>query len=330
MLFAPGIVIVNCPLCEAQDVRDTGLTTCMDKLHLGQYRVYSCLHCHNRFTYPLPPAEDYRLPVDAVNRGGSSRTSFLLDRFLSLRARRIRRALPDGPDGRTLLDVGAGAGGFAREAAAHGFDVVAIEPNIANRPVVSPGPGIKFIGSTFSNSLLTEGLLEEESFDVVTMWHSLEHFENPAAVLLLARKLLKKDGILLISVPDATSLQASAGGNFWVYLDVPNHLVHYSYRGLKTLVEADDLAVRHRYLFSLEYDVYGWLQTLLNLLSRSHNYLYNVVKKGRADAHAGPYPWWTKTLFYLSPAVLPISLICCFIARLLRSPSCIEVICRKR
>jgi len=67
-----------------------------------------------------------------------------------------------------------------------------------------------------------------EQFDLVTMWHVLEHVGYPLDTLARLRSWLRDDGLLAVCVPNIQSLQAQLFGRFWFHLDVPRHLVHFS------------------------------------------------------------------------------------------------------
>jgi SAM-dependent methyltransferase len=79
--------------------------------------------------------------------------------------------------------------------------------------------------------------LGPESFDVITMWHALEHVPDPAGVLRAARQLLTADGQLLVAVPNIDSLAFRVFGQAWFGLDLPRHLTHFSPWTLHLMLE---------------------------------------------------------------------------------------------
>ena len=104
------------------------------------------------------------------------------------------------PRGR-LLDYGAGAGGFARFMAGRGFEAVGLEPYSLGTTLEEPN--LRLVRAPLATAKASLG-----QFDVITMWHVLEHVMNPVEVLAELRSLLKPDGVLVVSVPNFSSWQA--------------------------------------------------------------------------------------------------------------------------
>jgi SAM-dependent methyltransferase len=71
-------------------------------------------------------------------------------------------------------------------------------------------------------------VLETGIFDCITMWHVLEHFQDPYRYLTEVSRLLKADGVCIIALPNCSSHDAVHYGKFWAAFDVPRHLWHFS------------------------------------------------------------------------------------------------------
>jgi hypothetical protein len=97
-----------------------------------------------------------------------------------------------------------------------------------------------------------------------TFWHSLEHLEDPLAVLCDAANLMKPGGIVVVAVPNFSSVQARAGGRHWLHLDVPRHLSHFSPTSLARTLRAAGFEPYMKWNQEIEYDVAGWSQTALS------------------------------------------------------------------
>lgn len=136
-----------------------------------------------------------------------------------------------------LLDVGCGTGDFLKIAKDHKWNVSGIEPDRNARLLANQ----KVDESVFDvDHLLT---FKPQSFDVITLWHVLEHLpklENQIAVL---ESLLKPTGHLVIAVPNFKSYDAKYYGTFWAAFDVPRHLWHFSQNAISNLVHPKKMKV---------------------------------------------------------------------------------------
>lgn len=312
----------ECQICGAAsgEVRATSLETCEDLRFFGDFKVFECNSCKNMFTHPLP---EYASREILPDRALGGLKSLLLRWFMNLRVKRVKSL----GTGRELLDFGSGACLFANAMAAAGFEVTAVEPNHENREKAAPG--VRIISSLFDRSLVDDSSLKQESFDIVTAWHALEHIPDPRGALQLCFELLKPGGALYLSVPNIASLQASVGGRRWAYLDVPHHVNHFSQRGLIELLNQAGFISHRLFNVSLEYEIFGFHQTILNRLSLSHNYFYNREKKGRLSERDLLYPRWTALVSRLHLLILPVSLLCSALGIVLKRPSCVEVVAYK-
>jgi 2-polyprenyl-3-methyl-5-hydroxy-6-metoxy-1,4-benzoquinol methylase len=126
----------------------------------------------------------------------------------------------------TLLDIGAGTGDFLRIAKERGWQVQGTEPNKnASKLALEKGIELKPLLNDF----------EGKHFDVVTLWHVLEHIPNLEETILKLSALVKPNGTLIIAVPNFKSFDANHYGKFWAAFDVPRHLWHFSKESIKNL-----------------------------------------------------------------------------------------------
>jgi 2-polyprenyl-3-methyl-5-hydroxy-6-metoxy-1,4-benzoquinol methylase len=123
-----------------------------------------------------------------------------------------------------LLDIGAGTGDFLVVAKNDGWNIIGIEPS-AKAKETAIKKGVFFADS------LSE--LENNSFDVITMWHVLEHVPNLEDYLSELKRLIKPNGTIIIAVPNFKSFDANFYGRHWAAYDVPRHIWHFS----KTAIE---------------------------------------------------------------------------------------------
>lgn len=127
----------------------------------------------------------------------------------------------------TLLDIGAGTGAFLRSAKDDSWQVTGVEPNTTARS------NSKEKGITLHPSLTN--LPSNLTYDVITLWHVLEHLPNLDQQIVAISKLLKNDGILIIAVPNYKSYDAKKYKSFWAAYDVPRHFWHFSKTSIQKL-----------------------------------------------------------------------------------------------
>jgi len=123
-----------------------------------------------------------------------------------------------------LLDIGAGTGDFLVVAKNEGWDITGIEPS-AKAKGIAINKGVNFADSL--------SVLESHSFDIITMWHVLEHVPNLEDYLSELKRLIKPTGTIIIAVPNFKSFDANFYGRHWAAYDVPRHIWHFS----KTAIE---------------------------------------------------------------------------------------------
>jgi 2-polyprenyl-3-methyl-5-hydroxy-6-metoxy-1,4-benzoquinol methylase len=172
-----------------------------------------------------------------------------------------------------LMDVGAGRGRFVLAAQAAGYEARGIEPSLRGAQAAAEA------GASVQRVTLQQAAIEPGSLDAVTLWHVLEHLEDPRGALERIAGWMSPGSGLLVGVPNLASLQAQLGGERWFHLDVPRHLTHFTPIGLTRLLEAAGFSVVHIHHVLLEHNPFGMWQTLLSRLTAHPSYVYNVLKR---------------------------------------------------
>ncbi|MDP5198382.1 bifunctional 2-polyprenyl-6-hydroxyphenol methylase/3-demethylubiquinol 3-O-methyltransferase UbiG [Flavobacterium sp. DG2-3] len=131
-----------------------------------------------------------------------------------------------------ILDIGAGTGDFLLTAKNDGWQTVGVEPSDRAKDIAKQ-KGISFVEETST--------LENNSFDVITMWHVLEHVPNLESQIAELKRLLKPTGTLIVAVPNHKSFDAQHYGTFWAAYDVPIHFWHFSKKSIQLLFERVDM-----------------------------------------------------------------------------------------
>lgn len=131
-----------------------------------------------------------------------------------------------------LLDIGAGTGDFLAVAKSDGWQTVGIEPS-AKAKEIAIKKGVNFAQDLAS--------LESNSYDIITMWHVLEHVPNLEEYISELKRLIKPSGTIIIAVPNFKSYDAKYYGEFWAAFDVPRHLWHFSKTAIQKLFAKENL-----------------------------------------------------------------------------------------
>lgn len=131
--------------------------------------------------------------------------------------------------GKTILDVGCGTGDFLQTAKNNSWNVYGIEPNEKARAIANS----KTRNQVFDTNTLQE--FESGAFDVITLWHVLEHLPNLETEIQNLNRLLKPNGRLVIAVPNFKSYDAKHYNAFWAAYDVPRHLWHFNQTSISNL-----------------------------------------------------------------------------------------------
>lgn len=172
----------------------------------------------------------------------------------------------------SLLDVGCGDGGLIYLLATRGWQVTGTE-------VAPPGSHANASPDCICRRELINCNFNDASFDVVTMWHSLEHFSEPLVYLREVRRILKKEGVLLLEAPNFGSWQAKFFKGNWFHLDVPRHVFHYDIKSLQSILRKTNFTICKISYFSFIYGFFGLLQSSLNVLCRRKNLLFDIINR---------------------------------------------------
>jgi 2-polyprenyl-3-methyl-5-hydroxy-6-metoxy-1,4-benzoquinol methylase len=189
-------------------------------------------------TYPQPSLKNlgkYYESVDYISHTDSKRSFFeKAYHFVKSIALKNKLDLINSlqPVKGRILDIGAGTGDFLFVAKQNGWQTIGVEPSDKAKAIALKKE-VPFVEDT------TE--LEGHSFDVITMWHVLEHVPNLDSQIKELKRLLKPNGSLIVAVPNFKSFDAKYYGAFWAAYDVPIHFWHFSKKAIKTIFEKEEM-----------------------------------------------------------------------------------------
>jgi len=126
-----------------------------------------------------------------------------------------------------ILDIGCGTGDFLASCKNNNYKVYGVEPSEKANKIAS-----KKIGEDLFKNLND---IREAQFDVITLWHVLEHVPNLEDYITKIKSLLKSGGFLIIAVPNFKSFDANYYKQYWAAFDVPRHLWHFSKKAIQSI-----------------------------------------------------------------------------------------------
>lgn len=244
----------KCPLCLSEK---TGIYLGLKDHFLSkeEFDVFRCFDCGFIFTQDHPDeknisdyykSEDYLSHKDDVKSLFSFLYRISRELMLNRKLRLIKKA--SGLSTGVLLDIGSGSGRFAAFMKKHGWRVIGIEINKAVREKSS----MEYDFPVFAPDQLSS--LQSENFDSITLWHSLEHLQDPFKYTNEIKRLLKPGGTCILALPNSSSYDAKYYREFWGAWDVPRHLWHFTPETVKKISEKSAFAVSN--ILRLPFDVY--------------------------------------------------------------------------
>ena len=262
--------ICNCP--HPTD-KLTPLFSARDHVTGERFTVGYCARCKLHVTSPTPTEAEIARYYPPAYYGNGRRFAYVVEWLLSIiyryRVWEMERRQPPGK----ALDIGCGRGLMLHRLRSHSWQVQGTELSEGAAAYARDALRIPItVGK------LHDAHFPDAEFDLIIMWHVIEHLHNPREVLAEVRRILKPGGRLLLAAPNFGSWEARWGREDWFHLDVPKHLTHFTPKSLKRLLREAGFRVERKSFFSTEYDFFTFAQTALNKLGFPYNRLYNMLR----------------------------------------------------
>jgi SAM-dependent methyltransferase len=237
--------LIACLVCGSTQL--TKEITCKDFVATGEnFDLHRCQTCSFLFTNPRPAISEigpyYQSDRYVSHTGSKKNLPFMYTVYDVVRDYSIKQKLQliksYHPQGK-LMDLGCGLGyfldGTIRDKT---FDAIGVDVS---------QEAIDFVHQKFGYPVLNEAeldTLEQESFDVITQWHVLEHVHKLNERMQQLYRLLKPNGTLFIAVPNSNSWDAKHYKEFWDGYDVPRHLYHFNQQSFSMLMQKHGFIVK--------------------------------------------------------------------------------------
>lgn len=224
---------ISCPLCRNVTYK---------KLYPNTYkRIVKCNSCNLIYTNPRLKrkylkylySEQYFKNTNSSHFGYEN---YLADedKIVTTFSKRIKEIENVNKKKGKLLDIGCATGFFMKAAKDRKWKVEGVEISEFAGNYAAQHFGFKI----YKKDFLTLSL-KDESYDAITLWDVIEHFNDPKAALKKINKLLKPNGILVLSTPDASSLPAKLAKDKWVGFKLSDeHLTYFSDKTMSSLLKS--------------------------------------------------------------------------------------------
>lgn len=275
--------IKNCPLCSGNvlapylDTKDYFYTQEL-------FSLVQCEQCSFVFTNPVPaiPNKYYETP-DYLSHNTKNNGIFggLYSIIRKINIKRKFRLVTRYCSSGTMLDIGCGTGELLHFFATNDWVVTGVEPNVTAR---------EFAIKNYNLNVLNENELDNlgsGAYDVISMWHVLEHVPDLHKRLSQINRLLKVGGTVFIALPNLASPDSKKYQKYWSALDVPRHLYHFTQDTFVKLISKHNMKLIHAE--PMKFDAYyvsllseKYLKNPLYFLSAIYNgYISNLKAKLR-------------------------------------------------
>lgn len=200
-----------------------------------KFNIVKCKICNFKFLNPRPKEESIGLfyKMDFHKPGRGFAYSIIRPFFNFVQNEIIRKVKSYIKEGR-VLDIGCGNGQLVSLLADTGYSVYGVEPS---------SEAVNFfpvnVRSRIFNKNINECGFEDNSFDCVLMFQSLEHVHNLEKIFSNIRKILKPEGMLWISVPNDDFFESKLFGAYYYNLEVPRHLYFFTKKSLQAILEKE-------------------------------------------------------------------------------------------
>jgi 2-polyprenyl-3-methyl-5-hydroxy-6-metoxy-1,4-benzoquinol methylase len=225
--------LTKCPVCSSADF--ALFLTCKDHtVSRETFNIVRCNSCGFKFTNPRPKekylgryykSEDY-VSHSNTKKGFINKTYQAVRKYTLLKKLQlISKYFKTG----NILDIGCGTGEFLDTCKKAKWSTLGIEPDEDARKMAIQNFGLNVKEEDELKNL------QDGSFEIITMWHVLEHVPKLNERIEELKRLIKPNGIIIIAVPNSDSFDANKYKEDWAAYDVPRHLYHFNPKDIETL-----------------------------------------------------------------------------------------------
>ncbi|WKK76615.2 class I SAM-dependent methyltransferase [Marivirga salinae] len=240
----------ECPVCSASNLKNHKVIK-DHSVSQESFNIMICDNCNFQFTNPRPNEEEiakYYQSDEYISHSdkANSPINFIYKvarKYALASKRKLINSITKDKKGR-LLDYGCGTGYFLETMQKNGWKTYGIEPNDSAREIANTKGKVQ--------ESIEELKLKNKKFDVITLWHVLEHIHNLNETIKILKTILKEKGKIVIAVPNIESYEQKVFEEEWAAYDVPRHLYHFSQDTMNTLMLKHGLKIKKIYPMKLD------------------------------------------------------------------------------
>lgn len=235
-----------------------------------KFKLLQCQNCEHTQTYFSKKTDLQKYYNSNYYGTDKQKFSFFFEKLsIATRFFRIKKLL--FKKNKKILDIGFG----------RGIELSILQKKNQTYGVEINDKNFKKLNKIGIKTYLFKNFIKEKfnfKFDYIMMWHNLEHQKNINTILKNCNKIIKKNGYLIIEVPNANSFQSKIDRKNWIYWDVPRHIHHFSSKSIIKLLKQNGFSIKKIKTFSLEYGGFGMLSSLLNMFFNNKNMLFKQIQ----------------------------------------------------
>ena len=272
--------IESCFICGNKEFLN--YLDCKDHfLSQENFKIIKCKNCGFKFINPRPDQNEigkYYQSEEYISHSGNKKglVNFVYQIVKNYTIPKKFILINKYSKGKTILDVGCATGEFLNLFKLRKWKTYGIEPNEKARDFAIKNLGL----DVFEENEIKK--FENNNFDVITMWHVLEHVHNLNERVGEIKRILKNDGILFLALPNPESFDAKYYKEYWAGYDVPRHLYQFNNMNVKELFDKFDMKIIQK--IPMKFDAF-----YISLLSEKY-------KTGRKNWFRGLYNGWKSNL----------------------------------
>lgn len=229
---------MGCSICKSQKSKKI---FCKDN-----FTFHRCMLCDHVYINPMPTEDELSVfyTTEYFDVGKSRGYEQGYEKFGELQRNSLQKILRNinclMPGAKSLLDIGCAYGVFMSFAQQFGLKVEGIELSKSASDYAIKNYSLSVHHGTLNTYIQMNS---EVRFDVITMLDVLEHLSNPRNAIQIASNLLVPGGILVVKVPNISSLRAKIEGERWRQIKPPEHIQYFSKRSIEYLLAKHNLQI---------------------------------------------------------------------------------------